>query len=205
MLHEGALKLDSNVHEIGQAWIADATVRWALVCRHHLISDRTARLVPGWSNRLESDRQASVQDELALFSQRRVASSVQPGTAKRGTATSWLGTITCWCLRGRDVQCTGAASAKGHRAINKTKDKTDRIGFPSIIGGASDCGRTGTDHIRHHVERRSANSWGHRKVLERSGSKGAHNPVEGCSSGCRMSQSSGRLPLADRTLPQRSF
>ena len=86
----------------------------------------------GSDNRWESDCQACVQAALALSSQRRVASSVQPGTAKRGAATPWLGTITCWRVRKCNVRCTVVALAEAHRVINRPKAKTARIAFAPI-------------------------------------------------------------------------
>ena len=75
-----------------------------------------------------SGHQARDQPELASSNQRRVASSVQPGTAKRapGAVTPWLGrTMTC---RG-SARCTFAALAEEQRAIKRPKAKTERIAF----------------------------------------------------------------------------
>src|SRR2546430_15351041 len=66
-----------------------------------------------------SGHQACDQPELASSSQRRVASSVQPGTAKRapGAVPPWLGrTMACRGLEG----CTVAALAEAHRGVNRT-------------------------------------------------------------------------------------
>jgi hypothetical protein len=68
-----------------------------------------------------------------MSSQRRVASSVQPGTTKRvGAVTSWVGrTVINWCVRkwpsGRLERCTVAALAVAHKVINSPKAKTDHI------------------------------------------------------------------------------
>jgi hypothetical protein len=62
-----------------------------------------------------------------LSSQRRVSSSVQPGTAKRaGGVTAGLGSaMTCWGVRRCTVRglerCAAAASAGAHRATNRPK------------------------------------------------------------------------------------
>jgi hypothetical protein len=79
------------------------------------------------------DRQAPVQAALALSNQRRVAASVQPGTAKRpGSVMPWLGrTMTCWRVRKYPVgglePGTFAASADAHSVINRLNAKTFRI------------------------------------------------------------------------------
>jgi hypothetical protein len=68
-----------------------------------------------------------------MSSQRRVASSVQPGTTKRvGAVTSRLGrTVINWCVRKWPscglAPCTVAALAVAHKVINSPKAKTDRI------------------------------------------------------------------------------
>src|SRR6266404_4732823 len=69
---------------------------------------------------------------LPLYSQYRVCSSVQPGTAKPlvtlGTVTPWVGRKWRSCgLKRRTV----AASAEAHKVINRPKAKTDRIAICS--------------------------------------------------------------------------
>jgi len=98
-------------------------------CNSSPLSRPAAR---GSDNQLRSDRQACVQGALALSSQRRVASSVQPGTAKLGAVTPWLGTITCGRARRCNVRCTVVALAEAHRLINRPKAKTERIAFTPI-------------------------------------------------------------------------
>src|SRR6266853_6855126 len=78
-----------------------------------------------------------------LSSQRRVASSVQPGTAKRapGAVKPWLGrTMIC---RGLEW-CAVAALAELHRVINRPKAKMERIALLrwGIAQGLS------VDHVR---------------------------------------------------------
>jgi hypothetical protein len=110
---------------------------WCSIARNDLCTSCQTPPNPGRRFCLErgngrSNRQACVQDELALFSQRRVASSLQPGTAKRGAVTPWLGTITCWRMRGCNVRCTVAALAEACRVINRHNAKTERIEFAPI-------------------------------------------------------------------------
>jgi hypothetical protein len=100
--------------------------------QHAIPSPLSRPAARGSDNRLGSDRQACVQGALALSSQRRVASSVQPGTAKRGAVTPWLGTITCGRARRCNVRCTVVALAEAHRVINRPKAKTERIAFTPI-------------------------------------------------------------------------
>src|SRR5258708_5187610 len=90
-----------------------------------------------------SGHQACDHALLASSSQRRVASSVQPGTAKRapGAVKPWLGrTTTC---RGLE-RCTVAALAEAHRVINRPRVKMERIALLrwGIAQGPS------VDHVR---------------------------------------------------------
>ena len=78
-----------------------------------------------WSIIVCNGRQACFQPALALSSQRRVASSVQPGTAKRSGALRpglWR-TMACWCM----CKCTVAALAEAPRAIKRPNAKRERI------------------------------------------------------------------------------
>ena len=76
---------------------------------------------------------------LALSNQRRVYSSVQPGTAKRaGAVTPWLGrTMTCWgvrkCTVGGLERCAAAASAEADRVTNRPEARTERIALAPYL------------------------------------------------------------------------
>jgi hypothetical protein len=78
--------------------------------------------------------QALVHPALALSIQRRVASSLQPGTANRpGGSTCLGGTLRCGRADHRAGgldRCTGAAlAAVQHNAITKPNANVQRIGF----------------------------------------------------------------------------
>jgi len=92
-----------------------------------------------------ADYPPQLEQEFALSSQRRVSSSVQPGTAKRAPGEAALGlgsTIASWAARkcGFDAleRCTGAASADVNRATVRPKARsearTQRIAIAPIKG-----------------------------------------------------------------------